>query len=64
MFSDFPKDLYEKAYKAGMYGATWPAQYKGTFPTREEMDPYYAFILADELGRCVCHYRIIMSKCL
>ena len=24
---DFPKDLYEKAYKAGMYGATWPAKF-------------------------------------
>jgi len=48
---EFPKDLYEKAYEAGMYGAFWPKKYGGTTPTEEEMDMFHYFIFYDELGR-------------
>lgn len=48
---DFPKDLHERAYKAGVFGALWPAEYGGTSPTLEEADMYHFWTLYDELGR-------------
>eukprot|EP00933_Yihiella_yeosuensis_P004447 TRINITY_DN108812_c0_g1_i1.p1 TRINITY_DN108812_c0_g1~~TRINITY_DN108812_c0_g1_i1.p1 ORF type:complete len:405 (+),score=68.98 TRINITY_DN108812_c0_g1_i1:51-1265(+) len=48
---DFPRDLYERCYKAGMYGAFWPKKYGGTYPTDEEADMYHYFIFYDELAR-------------
>mmetsp|Transcript_6679 Transcript_6679/g.11437 ORF Transcript_6679/g.11437 Transcript_6679/m.11437 type:complete len:423 (-) Transcript_6679:32-1300(-) len=47
----FPEGLQEKAYEAGVYGASWPREYGGTFPAEEEWDPFFLYIFQDELGR-------------
>eukprot|EP00929_Paragymnodinium_shiwhaense_P037071 TRINITY_DN19816_c0_g1_i1.p1 TRINITY_DN19816_c0_g1~~TRINITY_DN19816_c0_g1_i1.p1 ORF type:complete len:434 (-),score=118.80 TRINITY_DN19816_c0_g1_i1:282-1517(-) len=47
----FPKELHEKSYKAGMYGAMWPKEFGGTTPTSEEADMFHYFIFYDELAR-------------
>merc|ERR1719384_386540 len=49
---DFPSDLHEKAYKAGIYGAMYPAEYGGTPP--KDCDPFHDLIMIDELSRCGC----------
>lgn len=46
----YPKDLHEKAYKAGIYAAVWPKEYGGTPP--EDLDYFHFLILVDELSRC------------
>ena len=46
----FPPELVEKAYNAGIYGATWPKEYGGTPP--DDFDPFHDLILLDELARC------------
>lgn len=48
----YPRELHEKAYKAGVYGAIWPKEYGGTPP--EDFDAFHDFILVDELARCAC----------
>lgn len=47
---DYPRELHEKAYKAGIYAATLPKEYGGTPP--EDFDAFHDFILLDELSRC------------
>ena len=42
--------LREKAYRAGLLGATWPAEHGGTPP--EGFDAFHDLILVDELSRC------------
>merc|ERR1719445_81418 len=49
---DFPSDLHEKAYKAGIYGAMYPAEYGGTPP--KDCDPFHDLIMIDELSRTGC----------
>jgi acyl-CoA dehydrogenase len=46
----YPKELHDKAYKAGIYAAMWPAQYGGTPP--ERCDAFHDLILVDEIARC------------
>lgn len=51
------EELREKAYAAGIYGALWPAEYGGTPPegslgSWQGVDPFFDFILNDELARC------------
>jgi len=46
----YPKELHEKAYKAGIYAAMWPTEYGGTPP--QGCDPFHDLILVDELCRC------------
>lgn len=46
----YPKELHEKAYKAGVYAAMWPVQYGGTPPA--QCDPFHDLILVDEISRC------------
>ena len=48
---DFPKELHEKAYNAGIYGAAWPKEYGGT-PPEGGFDAFHDLILIDELARC------------
>jgi len=48
---NFPKDLHQTAYKAGVFGALWPKEHGGTTPTLEEADMYHFWTLYDELGR-------------
>jgi alkylation response protein AidB-like acyl-CoA dehydrogenase len=48
----YPKDLAEKAYKAGILAAMWPKEYGGTPP--EGCDYFHDLILVDELARCGC----------
>lgn len=47
---DYPVEMHEKCYKAGIYGAIWPAQYGGTPP--EGFDFFHDLIMVDELARC------------
>lgn len=47
---EFPNELHEKSYKAGIYGAIWPKEYGGTPP--ENCDAFHHFILTDEMARC------------
>jgi len=49
---DFPSDLHEKAYAAGIYGAMYPAEYGGTPP--KDCDPFHDLIMIDELSRTGC----------
>eukprot|EP00486_Rosalina_sp_Unknown_P015703 CAMPEP_0201580974 /NCGR_PEP_ID=MMETSP0190_2-20130828/59887_1 /ASSEMBLY_ACC=CAM_ASM_000263 /TAXON_ID=37353 /ORGANISM="Rosalina sp." /LENGTH=109 /DNA_ID=CAMNT_0048018055 /DNA_START=21 /DNA_END=347 /DNA_ORIENTATION=- len=49
---DFPSDLHDKAYKAGIYGAMYPAEYGGTPP--KDFDPFHDLIMVDELSRTGC----------
>ena len=49
---DFPKELHEKAYKAGIYGAMYPAEYGGTPP--QDCDSFHDLIMIDELSRTGC----------
>lgn len=49
---DFPSDLHEKAYKAGIYGAMYPKEYGGTPP--KDCDPFHDLIMIDELSRTGC----------
>eukprot|EP00854_Cymbomonas_tetramitiformis_P029285 gene29285-36449_t len=46
----YPKELHERAYKAGIAGAIFPAEHGGTPP--EDFDAFHELILWDELGRC------------
>jgi alkylation response protein AidB-like acyl-CoA dehydrogenase len=46
----YPKELHQKAYDAGLYGAMWPAAYGGTPPAG--CDAFHDLILIDELSRC------------
>ena len=48
--ADYPIELHEKAYKAGIYGAVWPKEYGGTPP--KDFDAFHDLILIDELSRC------------
>lgn len=48
---DYPMELHEKAYKAGILGANWPAEYGGT-PPRGGFDAFHDLIFFDELARC------------
>ena len=45
----YPSSLVESAYKAGIYGAAWPAEYGGTPP--KDFDAFHDLILIDELAR-------------
>jgi len=47
---DYPKELHQKAYKAGIYAAMWPEEYGGT-PLEGGMDQFHEVVLLDELGR-------------
>jgi alkylation response protein AidB-like acyl-CoA dehydrogenase len=47
---DYPEELREKAYKAGILGAIWPAEHGGTPPP--DFDAFHDFIWMDELCRC------------
>jgi acyl-CoA dehydrogenase len=46
---DYPKELHEKAYKAGVFGAIWPKEFGGTPP--ENFDIFHELIYWDELSR-------------
>ncbi len=46
----YPPELHAKAYKAGIYGAMWPAEYGGTPPAK--CDAFHDLIFIDELARC------------
>jgi len=46
----YPRELHEKAYKAGVLAAIWPVEYGGTPP--KDFDAFHDFILVDELSRC------------
>jgi len=48
---DYPKELHEIAYKAGVFGACWPKEYGGT-PPPEGFDAFHDLIFWDELARC------------
>eukprot|EP00929_Paragymnodinium_shiwhaense_P082624 TRINITY_DN43646_c0_g1_i1.p1 TRINITY_DN43646_c0_g1~~TRINITY_DN43646_c0_g1_i1.p1 ORF type:complete len:409 (-),score=82.91 TRINITY_DN43646_c0_g1_i1:278-1504(-) len=45
----FPRELHQKAYAAGIYGAGWPKEYGGQPPS--EMDWWFRFIMNDQLSR-------------
>jgi len=47
---EYPRDLNERAYRAGIYGAMWPAEYGGTPP--RDCDAFHDLIFIDELARC------------
>ncbi len=55
-----PKELYQKAYKAGwlpgVCGCPWPTEYAGSFIAGgvkpEEFDHFHELILIDEVARC------------
>lgn len=47
----YPLDLHETAYKAGIYGAPWPAEYGGT-PPEGGWDAFMDFIYLYEMGKC------------
>lgn len=47
---DYPPELRQKAYAAGVYATIYPPQYGGTPPP--QLDAFHDFILCDELGRC------------
>ena len=49
---EYPADLREKAYKAGIYAAIYPKEYGGTPP--QDFDAFHDLILIDELSRCAC----------
>eukprot|EP01084_Bolivina_argentea_P183358 316415_1 len=49
---DFPSDLREKAYAAGIYGAMYPKEYGGTPP--KDCDTFHDLIMIDELSRTGC----------
>jgi len=61
---DFPgPELRRKAYDAGLFAAMWPREFGGTPPEGSEgdwhgswemikVDPFFDFILWDELARC------------
>jgi hypothetical protein len=46
----YPKELHQKAYEAGIYGAMWPQAYGGTPP--EGCDAFHDLIVVDEIARC------------
>mmetsp|Transcript_46460 Transcript_46460/g.89651 ORF Transcript_46460/g.89651 Transcript_46460/m.89651 type:complete len:435 (-) Transcript_46460:65-1369(-) len=57
------KDLRQRAYAAGIYGATWPEEFGGTPPDGSvgnwcgsweatKTDPFFDMIMWDELARC------------
>ena len=46
----YPVELRQKAYEAGVLGATWPKEYGGTPP--QDFDAFHDLILVDELARC------------
>eukprot|EP01125_Pyxidicula_operculata_P015562 TRINITY_DN5295_c0_g1_i1.p1 TRINITY_DN5295_c0_g1~~TRINITY_DN5295_c0_g1_i1.p1 ORF type:complete len:493 (+),score=87.48 TRINITY_DN5295_c0_g1_i1:22-1500(+) len=49
---DYPRELHQKAYASGVYGAIWPVEYGGTPPPG--FDIFHELILFDELMRCAC----------
>lgn len=46
----YPKELHEKAYRAGVLSPTMPVEYGGTPPI--DFDAFHDLILVDELARC------------
>jgi alkylation response protein AidB-like acyl-CoA dehydrogenase len=46
---DYPRELHEKAYKAGIYGSNWPVEYGGTPP--ENYDIFHELVFWDEVAR-------------
>jgi len=48
---DYPRELHQLAYKAGVFGACWPKEYGGT-PPPEGFDSFHDLIFWDELARC------------
>jgi alkylation response protein AidB-like acyl-CoA dehydrogenase len=49
----YPKDLHEKAYKAGVQGVLFPNEWGGTRP--DDYDAFHEMILWDEFSRCGGH---------
>lgn len=47
---DYPPELRQKAYAAGIYATIYPPQYGGTPPP--QLDAFHDLILTDELARC------------
>lgn len=47
---DYPPELHEKAYKAGLLATIWPEEFGGTPP--KDFDVFHDLILVDELSRC------------
>lgn len=45
----YPQELHRKCYEAGLYGATFPAEYGGTPPP--DYDAFHELILFDEIAR-------------
>jgi alkylation response protein AidB-like acyl-CoA dehydrogenase len=51
----YPPELHDKAYRLGIYGAIWPAEYGGTPPAEAKggvHDMFHDLIMVDELARC------------
>jgi len=48
---DYPRELHEIAYRAGVFGACWPEEYGGT-PPAGGFDSFHDLIFWDELARC------------
>jgi len=48
---DYPREMHEIAYKYGVFGACWPAEYGGT-PPRGGFDYFHDLVFWDELARC------------
>jgi len=44
---DYPADLRERAYRAGVYAMMWPREYGGTPPV-EPLDHFHRLVFADE----------------
>jgi len=50
---DYPRELHQKAYAAGIYGACWPEEYGGTPPDGPgtRFDAFHDLVYWDEIAR-------------
>ena len=49
---EYPRELHQKAYAAGILGANWPVEFGGTPPEGGKFDAFHDLIFHDELARC------------